>query len=242
MKTLVTLVLVAVFGFAIIGGPAQSASAATVVLVSTDGVTYTPSLTVGLFNQSGLLIPGSSTTSELWIKNPTASPATVRVSIGSLASTSTALGDNITMSARNVATGTTVTRNWADLAQCVVIAGPLTIAGSSVVHLNLTLTMLNAPALMAQAQSLSFVATVAMRDDAAGAFPVSVCDPAKASAQASISSTPLGAAATASPSHQGLLSFTGGTFPMAFTLLGAALFVVGWFLVALRRRRTGDRS
>ena len=233
MKALIVFVLLALFGAALVGGPAQSASAATVVLVSTDGVTYTPSLSVGLFDDAGVLVPGGSTSSELWMKNPTSSPATVRVSIGALVSSSIALGDNITMTAQNVATGTTVTRNWNDLAQCVVMVQPITMAGGSVVHVHLTLTMLNAPALMAQTQNLSFIAIVAMRDDAAGVFPSSICDPAQPATPAGVSSSPLG---TGHP-HPNALGFTGGSFPVAFTLLGVGLFALGWILLAFRRRR-----
>jgi hypothetical protein len=230
VRALIGFVLLALLGVAVVGGPAQSASAATVVLVSTDGVSYTPSLSVGLFDHSGLLVPGASTPAELWLKNPTTSRVTVRVTVGALVSSSADLGQNITMTAQNIATGDTVTRNWNDLTHCAVMLQPVTMAGGSVVHLHLILTMLNAQALLAQSQSLSFIATVAMKDDAAGAFPATACDPAQAVAVPQASG------------HSSSLSFTGGTFPVAFFLLGVALFGTGWIFFALRKRRMGGRS
>ncbi|MDP3208645.1 MAG: hypothetical protein Q8M65_05815, partial [Rhodoglobus sp.] len=66
-----------------VGGPlaiAQSASAAPgdVVEVSADGVTYGPTFPGSLFGAIRL-VPGSSDTTTLWVRNPTSATAYLRV-------------------------------------------------------------------------------------------------------------------------------------------------------------------
>jgi hypothetical protein len=203
-------------------GPAAAASPA--ILVSTDGVSYTPSLSVGLFDDAGLLVPGGTATAQLWIKNPTSDPATMRVSIGQVATSSVDLGANMTLTALNTSAGKKIIRNWDGLARCAVVVQPFTIAGGAILRVDLTLTMLNATGLRAQHQDASFGATVAMRDDAAGSFPVSACDPATVGPES------VG-------QHEHVLGFTGDAFPTGLVILAGMLVGVGWFIVALRRRR-----
>jgi hypothetical protein len=227
-RALAVVAASAIAAGALIGATAGLAAAASpVVLVSTDGVSYTPSLTVGLFDDAGLLVPGDTTKTELWIKNPTADPATVRVSIGQVTTSSVELGHNMTLTALNTSAGTKVSRSWSDLAKCDVMVGPVTIAGGAILRVDLTLTMLNATGLQAQHQTASFGATVAMRDDAAGSFPVSKCDQGTGGPPNTV---PTG-------QHVKVLGYTGDTFPTGLLVLGGALLWVGWFFVALRRRR-----
>jgi hypothetical protein len=206
-----------------IGISAESAAATSpVVLVSTDGITYSPKLNVGLFTGSGLLVPGDTETAELWIKNPTADPATVRVSVAAIQTSSTALGKNMSLSVLNTSANATVTRTWDELADCDVMVQPATLAGGAVLHVTLILTMLDATGAQAQHESASLKATVAMWEAKAGYSPASTCDPSRA-------------VPAADPS--GRLGFTGETFPTELTIAAGLLLGVGWFLVALRRRR-----
>ena len=206
-----------------LGMSAEPAAAESpVVLVSTDGVTYQPSLTVGLFDNAGLLVPGGTASSELWIKNPTTTPATVRVNIGDVSTSSVELANNMRLTAVNTANGSTLTATWSELTQCDIMVQPVTIAAGAVIRIDLTLVMLNAPGMIAQHQDGSLTADVSMRDAAGGSFPVSTCDP--------------GTQPTAL--HPGkILGSTGETFPTQLLLLGSLLVGVGWFLVVARRRR-----
>ena len=212
-----------------LGMSAEPAAAVSpVVLVSTDGVTYQPSLTVGLFDNAGLLVPGDTASSELWIKNPTTSPATVRVNIGDVSTSSVELADNMRLTAVNTANGSTLTATWSELAQCDIMVQPVTIAGGAVIRIDLTLAMLNAPGMIAQHQDGSLTADVSMRDAAAGSFPISTCDPG--------TTTPAQVDPAAGHPHR-VLGYTGETFPTGILLLGSLLVGVGWFLVVARRRR-----
>jgi LPXTG-motif cell wall-anchored protein len=229
-RALALIVASAIAVGGLIGATAGPAAAASpVILVSTDGVNYTSSLSVGLFDDAGLLVPGGSATAQLWIKNPTADPATMRVSIGQVATSSVDLGENMTLTALNTAADKKITRNLDDLPRCAVMVQPFTIAGGAILRVDLTLTMLNATGLRAQHQDASFGATVVMRDDAAGSFPVSTCDPA------TDGPGPMG-------QHEHVLGFTGDSFPTGLVILAGMLLGVGWFFVALRRRRKSTKS
>ena len=199
-----------------------------VVLVSTDGVSYQPALTLGLFNNAGLLVPGDVTSAALWIKNPTMYPATVRVNVGQISTSSADLESNMTLTAINTRGHQTITQSWSQLAQCAVLVEPTIVSGGAVLRIDFTLAMLNAPGLVAQHQNGSLTADVQMRDNAAGSFPISTCDPA--------SSGP-GTVQPAATHPRRVLGYTGDTFPAQLLLLGSVLVGVGWFLVVARSRR-----
>jgi len=205
-----------------------AAADSPVVLVSTDGVTYLPSLLVGLFDDAGLMVPGDTDTSALWIKNPTASPATVRVNIGDVSTSSVDLANNMRLTAVNTANGSTITATWNELTQCDIMVQPVTIAAGAVIRIDLTLAMMNAPGLVAQNQDGSLTADISMKDAAAGSFPVSTCDPGTT---APAQTEPAGT------QPRKILGSTGETFPTQLLLLGSILVGVGWFLIVARRRR-----
>ena len=208
--------------------PERAVADSPVVLVSTDGVTYLPNLLVGLFDDVGLMVPGDTATSDLWIKNPTSSPATVRVNIGDVSTSSVDLADNLQLTAVNSTNGASVTETWSQLAECDVVVQPITIAAGAVLRIDLSLSMLNAPGLVAQHQDGSLTADVSMRDAAAGSFPASTCDPT--------STSPIETEPAATHPRK-ILGYTGETFPTQLLLLGGVLVGVGWFLLVARRRR-----
>jgi hypothetical protein len=208
--------------------PERAVADSPVVLVSTDGITYLPNLLVGLFDGVGLMVPGDTATSELWIKNPTASAATVRVNIGDVSSSSVDLANNLQLTAVNSTNGASVTETWSQLAECDVMVQPVTIAGGAVLRIDLSLSMLNAPGLVAQHQDGALTADVSMRDAAAGSFPASTCDP---------SSTSPNETQPAATNPRKVLGSTGETFPTQLLLLGSILVGVGWFLLVAHRRR-----
>jgi LPXTG-motif cell wall-anchored protein len=225
-----------------VGASSVSASAAPptspIVLVSTDGVSYQPALAIGLFSNAGLLVPGDTATSDLFIKNPLATPATIRVNVGDVQSSSSELADNVQLTAVDTATGSTVTATWRDLAACDVMVLPVTVAGGAVLHISLALAMMNAPGLVAQNQDASLTADVQMKDAAAGSFPASTCSPNVTDPSATPPATTQPAVTQpASTQPRKILGYTGETFPTQLLLLGGTLVGVGWFLVVARRRR-----
>jgi LPXTG-motif cell wall-anchored protein len=208
-----------------LGMPVDRAAAASpVVLVSTDGVTYLPGLLVGVFDNAGLLVPGDTVRSHLWIKNPTTDPATVRVNVGSVSSSSMELSNNVRLTAVDTFNGATVTATWSQLAQCSIMVQPVTIAAGAVVRIDLSLAMMNVPGRVAQNQDGTLTADVAMRDAAAGSYPISTCDPGPGIQPAAVH-------------PRKVLGYTGETFPTQLLLLGGILIGVGWFLIVARRRR-----
>ena len=237
----VSIALASVLGTALMLGVStgRAAAASPLVLVSTDGVTYQPSLTVGLFDNVGLLVPGDTATSELWIKNPTTTPATVRVNIGDVSTSSVELADNMRLTAVNTANGSTLTATWSELTQCDIMVQPVTIAAGAVIRIDLTLDMLNAAGLVAQHQDGSLTADISMRDAAAGSFPISTCDPGTTTPPADTQPAATRPAGTqlAATHPRKVLGYTGETFPTQLLLLGSILVGAGWFLIVARRRR-----
>jgi LPXTG-motif cell wall-anchored protein len=217
---------------------APAEAAAPVVLVSTDGVNYQPSLGVGLFDSAGLLVPGDTATSDLWIKNPLSTPAIVRVNVGDLATSSVELADNLQVTALDTANGSSVTATWSQLATCDVMVDPVTVAGGAVLRIHLTLAMLNATGVVAQLQNGSLTATIQARDAAGGAFPASTCDPAVTDPGI----TDPGTTQPAATHHRKVLGYTGETFPTQLLILGGVLVGIGWFLVGARRRRKREEA
>jgi LPXTG-motif cell wall-anchored protein len=211
--------------------PAQAA--APVVLVSTDGVNFLPGLGVGLFDGTGLLVPGDTATADVWIKNPLATPAIVRVNVGDLSVSSTELADNLRVTALDTSNGSSITATWSELAACDVMVQPVTLAGGAVLRIHLSLAMLNATGVVAQLQNGSLTANVQARDAAGGSFPASTCDPAVSDP----GTTDPGTTQPAALHPRKVLGYTGETFPTQLLILGGVLVGVGWFLVAARRRR-----
>jgi LPXTG-motif cell wall-anchored protein len=237
--TIVAVIASVVATLATLGLSATSAQASSpVVLVSADGVSYQPSLGVGLFDGAGLLVPGDTATSDVWIKNPLSTPAIVRVNVGDLSTSSVELADNLQVTALDTANGSSVTATWSQLAACDVMVDPVTIAGGAVLRIHLSLVMLNATGVVAQLQNGSLTATIQARDAAGGAFPASTCDPAVADP----GTTGPGSTQPAATHPRKVLGYTGETFPTQLLILGGVLVGIGWFLVGARRRRKREEA
>jgi hypothetical protein len=174
------------------------------------------------------MVPGDTAAAVLWIKNPTVDPATVRVNVGNVSTSSADLANNMRLTAVNTANGGTVTATWSQLAQCDIMVQPITIPAGGVIRIDLSLAMMNAHGLVAQHQNGALTADVSMRDAAAGSFPVSTCDPG--------TTTPAQTEPAANRPRK-VLGYTGETFPTQLLLLGSLLVGVGWFLIVAHRRR-----
>lgn len=201
------------------------ASAATELLVSSDGVTFGTTLTDGLFDDIGILVPEDSETASFWVRNPTVDPASIRVSVADLVVSSPVLATSLTMETWDEGTGNTSTTQLDTLAVCDIVVPGQTLAGGATIRVEITITMLSVTGHIAQGQlgELNFLA--AMRDAAAGPFPTSACDDE-------------GVLITSNLPSQ--IAHTGTDIPSDWLAVAGALVGFGILLVLARRRRRGD--
>jgi hypothetical protein len=208
-----------------IGGAVAPASAATdTVLLSRDGTTFGSSISGGLFDGAGLLVPGQSVSRSLWIRNPSATAAALRVSIRNLVSTSTVFADGVSLTSLESLPGSTpVTRSLSDLDACAVVSAAPSVPAGGTVKLTFTFTMADLTAAVAQSDRASVDLLVAMRDAAAGAFSGSACGD--------------NGTLLANTGDFHTVAFTGGSLPVPLIVGGGVLLGVGMFLIVARRRR-----
>jgi hypothetical protein len=210
--------------FAVGSGGAASAAAAEELLLSRDGVHYSSSLDGALFERAGSLVPGQHVTASLWIKNPTGTSASLRMSVHGVTWSPGAVAG-----ALNV-TGTVVSPLMADapvpaagLQPCAVLLSVPSIPAGAAVHIDVQLNMADVGTTMAQSQSVAVDFLVAMKDVAGGPFGASACND--------------GGVVVGSTNFRSV-AFTGGTLPVPPIIGGGLLIGVGIFLVARRRERS----
>lgn len=214
--------------FLVVAGGVSTASAATpTLLVSRDGISFAPTLSGGIFDGIGQLVPGQSVSRELWIQNPTGSAAALRVSIRDFSATSTAFANGVTLTVVDSLPGTPpFSRTLASLANCDVLSSIPALAPGSATRLTLTLEMGDFTENVGQSDSASLDLFAAMRDAVTGPFAPSACDDA--------------GTLLASTGDFRTVAFTGGTIPVPLVIGGGLLIGVGMFLVLARRRRQSD--
>ena len=212
----------------LVGGAVTPASAATgSVLLSRDGISFTPTPSGGLFDGAGLLVPGQSVSRSLWIHNPSETAAALRVSIRNLVSTSSVFADGVSLTRLDSFAGSSpVTQSLSALGACEVVSSAPSVAARSTVKLSLTFTMADLTATVAQTDRASLDLMVAMRDAAAGAFSGSACGD---------SGTLL---ANTDKFHT--IAFTGGSLPVPLIVGGGVLLGVGMCLIVAHRRRESE--
>src|SRR6187551_2285952 len=109
------------------------------ILVSDDGVNFTPSLTDGLFDGLGLLIPLESIESSLWVRNTSTVDGSLRLSIDELTTTSSVFTSNLTLTAESG--NETWTWTLDELAVCGVVIPTLPVPAGATVRIDLTVAM-----------------------------------------------------------------------------------------------------
>jgi hypothetical protein len=159
----------------IVGSPAP-AQAATELEISTDGVHWGSTLPAGLFAGIGIMVPMDSETATFYVRNPTADPASLRVSVQDLVVTSSVLASSMTLTSWDDGSGITRTEKLDAITLCDIVVPEQTIAAGAVVRVDLTITMLDVVGQTAQDQIGALTFLAAMRDLSAGPFPTSACD------------------------------------------------------------------
>ncbi|MCU1558724.1 MAG: cell wall anchor protein [Microbacteriaceae bacterium] len=209
-----------------LGGGAPPASAATdSVLLSRDGVHYSTSLDGGLFDGAAVLVPGQSMSVDLWVKNPTATPGSIRVSVHSLSSSSAGFANGVTLGAANSTSfATSSIETLADLHPCDVLTSVPTIGANEAVRVTLTLTMSDLIGRVAQADHAGLDLLVSIKDAAAGPFAPSACNDD-------------GVLVATGNGHFTTVAYTGTELPVPLIVAAGLMLGVGVFLVSRRRRR-----
>ena len=226
-RLIAVLVAVAIATVVTFGVGAQRANAEPVeILVSADGVTFAPTLGEHFFDGLGSIVPGDRLTTRIWVKNPSATIASLRLSARDLLIPSQAFAEAVTMTTLDTGTGRASAASLADLAACGVIIHSTTIAPDSVLQLSMTFTMAESvDGISAQSESADLKVVAAMREIEGGPFATTGCGDSDLV-----------------PTAGGVLSFTGGQFPTELVALGALLVGSGsYFLVARRRGREEER-
>ena len=208
-----------------LGAASPAQAAAPEILVSTDGVSFTPAASVNLFDDLDLIVPGDTMDAQLWIQNSSTTPAFVRVAVTGLTVSSPVFGAAVTLT--STWNATSHTSSIGALKNCQVIAPARIVAAGTTVRVDFAVTMDPATSgLNAQGgtATLAFMATA--HDAAAGPFPT---------ANGCLTT------ATGGSGSSGSLAWTGveirNTVFVALALLG-----IGILLTALRRRRRDDRT
>ncbi|MEO6199894.1 MAG: hypothetical protein ABIX44_01895 [Cryobacterium sp.] len=211
------------------GGAASPASATDdSILLSTDGVHFATSIRGGIFEDLGVLVPGDSVESALWIRNPTNAPAMLRVSARNVIISSADFADGVTMSSWDSKTGATTTIDLHDIADCGVLAPAQEIDAGESIKTVLRFTMSDLEDDTAMDAGVNLDMMVTMRDAAAGAFPPSACEDD-------------GVLISSSPGRSGPLPRTGAD-PAAPLVVAGLLVGLGACLARGRARRGARES
>ncbi len=193
---------------------------------STDGITYSPSLTGPLFNGIALLVPGDSQSASFWVRNVSGSAGYLRVVLSDVIASSTVIADEITVRSSTPATiGTAVPLSSA--APCRVLVEGDFVPSGSAVKVTATLALGNLTGTAGQKDTASMSLGIGMSDAAVGSLPPTSCN--GASTILPVSGDPVA------------LAYTGSDIPYRVIALSAGALGVGLFLlVAARRRRRED--
>jgi len=217
--------------------PTAALTAPVDLLLSTDGTHFATTLSAGLFDGLGLLIPRGSQQATLWVRNPTAAPAEVRVSAHDVLLPAGGYADHVTLSAWNSGTGDTVSRTLRALDSCGIVVPSQPITAGGTMKLIVTFTMADVSGTVDQGASAGLGLLVAMRDAQGGPFAASACDD-PGTVVPVLPGTPTPTPQTfAAVAGTGFLAHTGVEPPAPVLLVGGLLLGVGLFLLLARRRR-----
>lgn len=194
------------------------------VLVSADGVHFAPALEGGLFDGLGVLAPAGAVTATLWIRNPTAAAAELRVSARNVRMSSGEFAEDVTMMVWNSGSAQTRASTLEDVAACGIVVPEQTVAAGATVAMTVTFVMADGQS-ASQGETAELDLLVAMREAGTTTYPASACNDDGTLVPGA--SGP-GASALASGGAEGVALL----WPIGGVLLG-----LGVFLSAARLRR-----
>ena len=211
---------------------ADAASAAQDdVLLSLDGVIFAPTLSGGLFDGVGTLVPGDEEQSTLWVKNNTQLDGALWLSRVDAVGTATLFTRALTL----YETGTSPAEAGpagAGGASCTLLSQPRPIRAGEAIAIPLTLSVADLDGRDGQNERVTLQVIAALAD-AAGPSPGNTYCPLDG-ASVTVSPSP-GAAAGAAAGHVDPLPFT-GVVPAPWIIAGGLLLGAGLFFAVARRR------
>ena len=187
------------------------------ILVSDDGVNFTPTLTDGLFDGLGLLIPLESIESSLWVQNTATVDGSLRLRVDEFDSTSEVLTQNLTLTAESGNESWTWTLD--ELAVCDNVIPTLPVPAGETVRIDLRVSMADVDGLTAQDESANLAFEVDVRD-AQNPFSAEPCE---------------------LTGGGGALPGTGAE-PFPMVALSAGLLLSGLLILLMRRRARSEES
>jgi hypothetical protein len=208
-----------------IGVSTAAHAAAPEILVSEDGVTFTPGLTVNLFDDIALIVPGDEIHSHLWVRNSSSTAALMRVSVDDLVVSSPAIGAATTLT--TTASGFTYAATLSSLSNCQVVVQAITVQAGQTVRVDIDLLMSSAvTGNTAQGDTASLDLRVYAHEWAAGPFP-------PGDGCATLPDT----GGSESGTSGGKLPWTGAQEVLPTIFVAVALIGLGALFAGLRRRR-----
>lgn len=171
VRTLAALAALVVASAGLASLPASSAAAATPeIVVSSDGVNFSPVLAVNLFDDLGLIVPGDSQGASLWIRNQSSSTALMRVAVTDLVVPSPVFAAAITLSSS--LNGFNYATTLSSVTNCQIVVREQTIPAGNTVRVDFEMLMSDGTTgADAQGETASLGFLVTAHEWAAGPFP-----------------------------------------------------------------------
>lgn len=207
---------------AIIAAPSRADASPDGTVVSLDGVTWGTSLSAGLFDGLGRLVPGDSATRTLWVRNTAPVDGLLRISLRETVSSSTALGSALRISAANAPADFRVTPGA--VGGCTQLLPDQLLASGESVAVPITMEVMPLTGLDGQDATASITLLGVLSDPAAGALAPTAC--------------PSNGVTIGDGAGRGDLASTGASTVPALLIMASALLGAGLFLVmAIRRNK-----
>ncbi|KGJ79706.1 hypothetical protein GY21_04060 [Cryobacterium roopkundense] len=221
------MLAVAAAASVVIGGAMPAGAAPVDVLVSSDDEHFDTALHGGIFDDVGLLVPGGTVRSSLWIKNPSNTPAQLRVSARGVAFSSDVFADAVTVSTSGRGVAGSRASTLRSVQECEILLPAQIVAPGAIVTLSVAFTLDDMPGTTGQSESADLGLMVSMRDADAGSFRKVAC-------------TDEGLLISSTTGSVSTLATTGVGAPMALFAVAGLLLGIGGRLVAARRQRSGE--
>jgi len=193
------------------------------LLLSTDGVTFVPSLSGQVLHRVGALVPGEAVEAPLWVRNPTDARVRWRVEVRELSVSSPTYAESVALSTWYTGAHRAHTTTLDDLSSCDELASPPSLAPGGTAKILLTFGMDLDADNGTQGQAATLRISITMRDSAGGPLAPPACED--------------GAVTTTSDAGRpSPLADTGSALSTAAIAVGALFTGIGLALVLLRRR------
>ena len=218
------------------------------LLISTDGVDYSAHFDGTLFDSTAVLVPQSSVTSQFSVRNATARPARLRVTLVGAEFSNPDLASSFAVAAA-ISTATPQPIPLADAGSCALVMDNVMLAPAESTQIVTVLTLGDLSGVDGQGERASMSFNLTLMDAAAAPVPTATCDVPDTN-QNDVLVVPLvssvnypagsgGGLATATGAGRNGLQPTGLVIDDALPMVMLASFLAGggWFWFRFRRRR-----